>query len=225
MTVRPVGPGLRPPLRHRNPAPRRHWPQACTRIAVGYLTVAAEGEASEPGDVRCGILGNDHPGNELRADVLPRAQVQVVYRGSAKWQPQRRGALPATARARATETGRCGTGPGSTTGARTIPQPSAIYSPTPQAARRQIPDLLAAGKPITSTPHPLPDQAICGLTSQDASSRQLLPALANWHERHSAPRNAPQDDHSRPCSATPLVTPLLGAWSGNRGFGLPEGLA
>jgi hypothetical protein len=37
---------------------------------VGYLTVEAEGEASEPGDVRCGIPGNDHPGTELHGDVL-----------------------------------------------------------------------------------------------------------------------------------------------------------
>jgi hypothetical protein len=37
---------------------------------VGYLTVAAEGAASEPGDVRCGIPGFDHPGTELHGDVL-----------------------------------------------------------------------------------------------------------------------------------------------------------
>jgi len=37
---------------------------------VGYLTVEAEGDASEPGDVRCGIPGNDHPGTELHADAL-----------------------------------------------------------------------------------------------------------------------------------------------------------
>jgi hypothetical protein len=37
---------------------------------VGYLTVEAEGHASEPGDVRCGIPGNDHPGTELHADAL-----------------------------------------------------------------------------------------------------------------------------------------------------------
>jgi hypothetical protein len=42
------------------------------RIGVlGYLTVEAEGNASEPGDdVRCGIPGNDHPGTELHGDVL-----------------------------------------------------------------------------------------------------------------------------------------------------------
>jgi hypothetical protein len=28
---------------------------------VGYLTVQAEGDGSEPGDVRCGIPGSDHP--------------------------------------------------------------------------------------------------------------------------------------------------------------------
>jgi hypothetical protein len=37
---------------------------------VGYLTVAAEGAASDPGDVRCGIPGFDHPGTELHGDSL-----------------------------------------------------------------------------------------------------------------------------------------------------------
>jgi hypothetical protein len=37
---------------------------------VGYLTVEAEGNASEPGDVRCGIPGFDHPGTELYGDTL-----------------------------------------------------------------------------------------------------------------------------------------------------------
>jgi hypothetical protein len=37
---------------------------------VGYLTVEAEGEASAPGDVRCGIPGFDHPGTELHGEVL-----------------------------------------------------------------------------------------------------------------------------------------------------------
>jgi len=37
---------------------------------VGYLRVEAEGEASEPGDVRCGIPGFDHPGTELHGDTL-----------------------------------------------------------------------------------------------------------------------------------------------------------
>jgi hypothetical protein len=37
---------------------------------VGYLTVAAEGDASAPGDVRCGIPGFDHPGTELHGDAL-----------------------------------------------------------------------------------------------------------------------------------------------------------
>ena len=32
---------------------------------VGYLRVEAEGDASEPDDVRCGIPGYDHPGTEL----------------------------------------------------------------------------------------------------------------------------------------------------------------
>ena len=40
---------------------------------VGYLTVEAEGDASEPGDVRCGIPGMDHPGTELHGDVLRSA--------------------------------------------------------------------------------------------------------------------------------------------------------
>jgi hypothetical protein len=37
---------------------------------AGYLTVEAEGEASEPGNVQCGIPGFDHPGTELHGDVL-----------------------------------------------------------------------------------------------------------------------------------------------------------
>ncbi len=37
---------------------------------VGYLTVEAEGDASDPGDVRCGIPGFDHPGTELHGDAL-----------------------------------------------------------------------------------------------------------------------------------------------------------
>ena len=37
---------------------------------IGYLTVEAEGDASEPGDVRCGIPGFDHPGTELHGDTL-----------------------------------------------------------------------------------------------------------------------------------------------------------
>ena len=37
---------------------------------VGYLVVEAEGEASDPGDVQCGIPGFDHPGTELYADVI-----------------------------------------------------------------------------------------------------------------------------------------------------------
>lgn len=45
--------------------------QARKRIdVVGYLTVEAQGEASEPGDVRCGIPGFDHPGTELHGDEL-----------------------------------------------------------------------------------------------------------------------------------------------------------
>lgn len=37
---------------------------------VGYLTVEAEGEASELGDVQCGIPGFDHPGTELHGEGL-----------------------------------------------------------------------------------------------------------------------------------------------------------
>lgn len=37
---------------------------------VGYLRVEAEGEASELGDVRCGIPGFDHHGTELHGDSL-----------------------------------------------------------------------------------------------------------------------------------------------------------
>jgi len=37
---------------------------------VGYLIVEAEGDASEPGDVSCGIPGFDHPGTELHGDKL-----------------------------------------------------------------------------------------------------------------------------------------------------------
>ena len=37
---------------------------------VGFLTVGAEGDASEPGDVRCGIPGFDHPGTELHGAGL-----------------------------------------------------------------------------------------------------------------------------------------------------------
>ena len=37
---------------------------------VGYLNVEAEGAASDPGDVQCGIPGFDHPGTELYGDVL-----------------------------------------------------------------------------------------------------------------------------------------------------------
>ncbi len=37
---------------------------------VGHLTVEAEGPASQPGDVRCGVPGFDHPGTELHGDAL-----------------------------------------------------------------------------------------------------------------------------------------------------------
>jgi len=41
--------------------------------AAAYLSVEAEGDASDPGDVRCGIPGFDHPGTELFGDVLESA--------------------------------------------------------------------------------------------------------------------------------------------------------
>lgn len=37
---------------------------------VGYITVEAQDQASEPGDVRCGIPGYDHPGTELYGEGL-----------------------------------------------------------------------------------------------------------------------------------------------------------
>ena len=46
------------------PAVRRHGG------GFGYLRVEAESNASEPGDVRCGIPGFDHPGTELHGDAL-----------------------------------------------------------------------------------------------------------------------------------------------------------
>jgi hypothetical protein len=49
-------------LEHVAPRKRIH--------VVGYLTVESEGDASAPGDVRCGIPGYDHPGTEMHGDVL-----------------------------------------------------------------------------------------------------------------------------------------------------------
>jgi hypothetical protein len=40
---------------------------------VGYLHVEAEGEASDPGSVQCGIPGYAHPGTELFGEVLHSA--------------------------------------------------------------------------------------------------------------------------------------------------------
>ena len=37
---------------------------------VGYITVEAEGAASDPDDVQCGIPGFDHPGTELYGQKL-----------------------------------------------------------------------------------------------------------------------------------------------------------
>jgi hypothetical protein len=46
---------------------------------VGYLTVEAEGEASEQGDVQCGIPGFDHPGTELHGQVLRSADPALHF--------------------------------------------------------------------------------------------------------------------------------------------------
>jgi len=47
-----------------------HVPPRKRIDVVGYLTVEAEGPASAPSDVRCGIPGFDHPGTEFHGDVL-----------------------------------------------------------------------------------------------------------------------------------------------------------
>src|SRR5947208_1392990 len=39
-------------------------------VIDGYLHVESEGDASDAGDVRCGIPGYDHPGTELYNDIL-----------------------------------------------------------------------------------------------------------------------------------------------------------
>lgn len=39
-------------------------------LAAGEIAVEAEGDASDPGDVRCGIPGFDHPGTEMHGDAL-----------------------------------------------------------------------------------------------------------------------------------------------------------
>jgi hypothetical protein len=56
---------------------------------VGYVTVEAEGNASSPGDVQCGIPGFDHPGTELHGDVLwstdPMLKWQVRGRRNASF--------------------------------------------------------------------------------------------------------------------------------------------
>src|SRR6266704_421710 len=73
---------------HRPVRPARiHIEHAAARKridVVGYLRVEAEGDASEPGDVRCGIPGFDHPGTELHGDTLrstdPALRWQVTGR-------------------------------------------------------------------------------------------------------------------------------------------------
>ena len=46
---------------------------------VGYLTVEAEGDASAPGDVQCGIPGFDHPGTELHGDRLQSTDPALLW--------------------------------------------------------------------------------------------------------------------------------------------------
>ncbi len=59
--------GLRRPAGPHHPRARR-GPQAHRRRRLPR--VEAEGDASGPGDVRCGIPGFDHPGTELHGDAL-----------------------------------------------------------------------------------------------------------------------------------------------------------
>jgi len=47
-----------------------HVPSRKRIDVVGYLTVEAEGPASAPSGVRCGIPGFDHPGTEFHGDAL-----------------------------------------------------------------------------------------------------------------------------------------------------------
>jgi hypothetical protein len=61
------------------------------RIGVaGYITVEAEEEASEPGEVACGIPGLDRPGTELYNDVA-RSDDPALH-----WEVRGRGASFAT---------------------------------------------------------------------------------------------------------------------------------
>jgi hypothetical protein len=46
---------------------------------IGYLLVEAETQASEPGDVQCGIPGYDHPGTELFGEVLESRDGPFVW--------------------------------------------------------------------------------------------------------------------------------------------------
>ena len=69
--ARQYGPAIGEVYAVRPPASPLSTPRPRKRIGVvGYLTVEAEGDASEPGDVRCGIPGFDHPGTELHGDAL-----------------------------------------------------------------------------------------------------------------------------------------------------------
>jgi hypothetical protein len=46
---------------------------------VGYLTVVAQDPASDPGDVRCGIPGYDHPGTEFHGDQLTSTDPELRW--------------------------------------------------------------------------------------------------------------------------------------------------
>lgn len=46
---------------------------------IGYLTVEAEGAASDPGDVQCGIPGFDHPGTEFEGQGLVSTETTLRW--------------------------------------------------------------------------------------------------------------------------------------------------
>src|SRR4051795_11578727 len=83
------------------------------RIDVaGYLRVEAVGEASEAGDVQCGIPGFDHPGTELFGDVLESTD------GALQWELQRQDAHPSRPTSTTAPTSRREARGGSTAAAR-----------------------------------------------------------------------------------------------------------
>ena len=54
--------------------------QARKRIdVVGYVHVESEGDASEPGDVQCGIPGYDHPGTEVYGAALESSDGPLTW--------------------------------------------------------------------------------------------------------------------------------------------------